>query len=160
ALDVFGDVMINKGLVREAGMAARSIPTYVGEWILSRYVEDGVLSAEGRSGVAGFLDRYLPVKGQKEELKHRLLGGETVRLLDDYSVTVNLKTGQRQLRIPLLDITDAFVAPEIVEQNHLLVSSGVWGVGDLFYVPPDGPTRGQVWMRRFQPFQIARIDRE
>jgi ATP-dependent Lon protease len=160
ALDSFGEVIIDKSLVRDAGLAARAIPTYVGEWILSHFVQDGLLDDEGRRRVAAFLDRYLPTKGQKEEIKHRLLSGETVRLLDDYSVTVNLRTGQRQLRIPLLDITDAFITPDLVDQNNLLVSSGVWGVGDLFYVPPEGAARGQVWMRSFQPFQIASIDRE
>jgi ATP-dependent Lon protease len=159
ALDYYGEVIINKHLIHEAGFGARAIPTYVGEWILSHFAEDGLLTEESRERVAAFLGKYLPTKGQKDEIKNRLLKLETVQLLDDYSVTVNLKTGQRYLRIPLLDINDAFISEQIVDQNELLVTSGVWGIGTLFYVPPDDPKeQGRVWVREFKPFQISRVD--
>jgi ATP-dependent Lon protease len=159
ALDYYGEVIINKHLIHEAGFGARAIPTYVGEWLLSRFAEDGVLTEGSRERIAAFLGRYLPAKGQKDEIKNRLLKLETVEILDDYSVTVNLKTGQRHLRIPLLDINDAAVSEQIVDRNPLLVTSGVWGIGSLFYVPPDSPgDKGQVWMREFKPFQVSQVD--
>lgn len=159
ALDYYGEVIINKHLIHEAGFGARAIPTYVGEWILSHFAQEGQLTEESRERIAAFLGKYLPTKGQKDEIKNRLLKMETVQLLDDLSVTVNLKTGQRHLRIPLLDISDAFVAEHIVDQNELMVTSGVWGIGSFFYVPPDGPgDKGQVWMREFRPFQISSVD--
>ena len=155
ALDHYGEVVINKYLIHEAGFGARAIPTYVGEWILSEYIEDGQLIDVSRRSIAEFLGRYLPTKAQKDEVKNRLLNMETVHLLDDYSV----KTGIRQLRIPLLDINDAFVTAQIVEDNELLLSSGVWGIGELFYVPPDEHgSKGQVWMRDFEPLQVGSID--
>lgn len=159
ALDYYGEVIINKGLIHEAGFGARAIPTYVGEWILSHFVEEGQLTEASRERIAAFLGQYLPTKGQKDEIKNRLLKMETVQLLDDFSITVNLNTGQRHLRVPLLDMSDAFLAERIVDQNELLVTSGVWGIGSLFYVPPDGPgDKGQVWMREFKPFQISSVD--
>jgi len=133
ALDYYGEVIINKHLIHEAGFGARAIPTYVGEWILSHFVEGGRLTEESRERIAAFLGKYLPTKGQKDEIKNRLLKLETVQLLDDYSVAINLKTGERLLRIPLLDINDAQVSGQIVDDNELLVTSGVWGIGDLFY---------------------------
>lgn len=159
ALDYYGEVIINKHLIHEAGFGARAIPTYVGEWLLSRFAEDGVLTEGSRERIAAFLGKYLPTKGQKDEIKNRLLKLETVQLLDDYSVSINLKTGQRHLRIPLLDINDAAVSEQIVDANPLLVTSGVWGIGSLFYVPPDNPRdKGQVWMREFKPFQVSHVD--
>lgn len=159
ALDYFGEVIINKHLIHEAGFGARTIPTYVGEWILSHFIQEGELTEASRERIAGFLGKYLPAKGQKDEIKNHLLKLETVQLLDDYSVTINLKSGQRSLRIPLLDINDAFVTEQIVDQNTLLITSGVWGIGSLFYVPPDGDgEKGQVWMREFRPFQVSTVD--
>lgn len=77
------------------------------------------------------------------------------------SVSINLKTGNRRLNIPFLDIRDAFISDEIVENNRLLLTSGVWGVGELFYVPPAYSSEdGQVWMREFKPFQVGSIDVE
>ncbi len=162
AVEHFAEVIINKSLIHEAGFGARAIPTYVGEWIMSRYLEDGELSDVSREKIAQFIARFLPAKGQKDTVKDILLRQEAVKLLDDYSVTVNLKSGQRQLRIPFLDINDANLTSLIVDQNALLLSSGVWGVGELFYIPPDGSDRkkGEVWMREFRPFQVGTIDLE
>ncbi len=159
ALDYYGEVIINKHLIHEAGFGARSIPTYVGEWVLSHYAQDGELTADSRDKIATFLTKFLPTKGQKDEIKNRLLHMETVQLLDDYSVRINLKSGERNLQIPLLDISDARVSAHIVDKNELLVTSGVWGIGDLFYVPPESRVeKGQVWMREFRPFQVSSID--
>lgn len=159
ALDYYGEVIINKHMIHEAGFGARAIPTYVGEWILSSYAEEGELTEVSRERIAAFLGKYLPTKGQKDEIKNRLLKMETVRLLDDYGVSINLKTGERLLHIPLLDIGDAQVSGHIVDENELLVTSGVWGIGDLFYVPPQGAgERGKVWMREFRPFQVSSVD--
>jgi ATP-dependent Lon protease len=160
ALEHFAEVIINKSIIHDAGFGGRAIPTYVGEWILSRFIEDGELSSQSRANVAQFIARYLPAKGQKDAIKDTLLRQEIVKLLDDYSVTVNLRTGQRQLRIPYLDINDAFIDGYIVDQHMLLLTSGVWGVGELFYLSPDGDERkkGEVWMRNFKPFQIGAID--
>jgi ATP-dependent Lon protease len=43
----------------------------------------------------------------------------------------------------------------------MLLSSGLWGVGKLYYVPKnDDNPRGQIWMREFRPFQLANMDLE
>lgn len=161
AYDYYGDVVINKNLINKAGFTSRAIPTYVGEWILYNFLEDGELTEESRDKISVFVNRYLPQKGQKEEIKNRLLNMENVKLLDDYSVVVNLKSGKRVLKIPFLDMNDAFISDEIVDKNTLLLTSGVWGVADLFYIPPSAPSeKGQVWMREFKPFQVGSIDLE
>lgn len=159
ALDLYGDVIINKSLTQKAGFASRAIPTYVGEWILYNFLQDGQLTDDARTKISVFINKYLPQKGQKEEIKNRLFNLESVRLLDNYSVSVNLRTGIRTLKIPFLDMNDCYVNDEIVERNNLLLTSGVWGVGELYYIPPqDTKEKGQVWMRDFKPFQIGNID--
>lgn len=161
AYNYYGDVVINKSLIQKAGFSSRAIPTYVGEWIIYNFLDDGELTDEARNKISKFITQYLPQKGEKEEVKNRLINMETVRLLNDYSVSVNLKTGKRTLNIPFLDKKDAFVSDDIVENNSLLLSSGVWGVGELFFVPPASPREpGQVWMRNFKPFQVGSIDME
>jgi ATP-dependent Lon protease len=159
ALDYYGEVIINKYLIHEAGFGARAIPAYVGEWILSHYVKGGQLTEASRDKIATFINKYFPPKGQKDDIKNRLINGEVVRLLDDYRVSINLDTGKRRLHIPLLDVTDARVTREIVDENELLVTSGVWGLGDLMYVPPETSTdQGRIWMREFRPFQVTSVD--
>lgn len=159
AVDTYGEVVINKNLVHQAGFTARSIPTYVGEWILYNFLDNGMLTEDSRRRISDFINTFLPQKAQKEQFKNRLLNMESIKLLDDYSVSVNLKTGNRQLRIPFLDINDAMISTQIVEENELLLASGVWGVGDLFYAPPENDNRhGSVILRSFKPFQINTVD--
>jgi ATP-dependent Lon protease len=160
AVEYLAEVVIDKSLIHQAGFGGRAIPTYVGEWIISRYLSDGEFTEEARARIAQFIARFLPAKGQKDQIKDSLLKQETVKLLDDYSVAVNLKSGQRNLRIPFLDINDAFVPGSIVDQNDLLLTSGVWGVGELFYIPPAGSERekGEVWLRDLKPFQVGALD--
>lgn len=159
ALDYLAEVVINKSLIYQAGFGGRAIPTYVGEWLISRYLEDGEFGESTRTRIADFIAKYLPAKGQKDQVKDALLRQEPVNLLDDYGVSVNLTTGKRMLRIPFLDINNAQIAGVIVEKNELLLTSGVWGVGELFYIPPeDGAKKGEVWMRDLKPFQVGKID--
>ena len=160
ALEHFAEVLIKKSLINEAGFGARAIPTYVSEWILSHYIENGELNVRARQQVAQFVGKYLPQKGLKDTVKEGLLKQQLIRLLDDYSVTVNLKTGVRHLRVPYLDINDACIDDIVVEKHPLLLTSGVWGVGELTYIPPDGKQykKGEVWMHSFKPYQVGTLD--
>jgi ATP-dependent Lon protease len=162
ALDVFSEVVINKSFVHQAGFGSRAIPTYVREWIISHYLEDtSDLTPVTREKIARFVQRFVPDKSQKETIKNQLFEQMEVQLLDNYSVYVNLAKGDRYLNIPFLDDDSALVSPQIVQDNEMLLSSGLWGVGALIYVPKSQDNqRGQVWMREFRPFQLANLDLE
>lgn len=159
ALDNFGSLIINKSFARKAGFGSRAIPVYVREWIVANYVGDPPdLTDEARSKIADFVRRFVPDKSERETIKNRLYEQNDVKLLDDFSVYVNLAKGDRHLIIPFLDESKGSVPPNIVRENEMLLSSGIWGVGTLSYAPPtdDGP--GQVIMRAFTPFQLASLD--
>lgn len=162
AVDYFGEIILNKGLIHQAGFGSRAIPTYVGEWIISHFVgDDQELTEENRERIAAFMQKFAPNKGEKEAIKNRLYEQDDVKILDNFSVYVNLLKGDRYLNIPFLDESSAFVSPQIVEENDMLLSSGLWGVGTLFYIPKsDENPRGQIWMKEFKPFQLAHVDLE
>lgn len=159
ALDNYGSLVINKSFARKAGFGSRAIPVYVREWIVAHYVGDSPdLMDDARTRIADFVRKYVPDKGERESVKNLLYEQNDVKLLDDYSVQVNLAKGDRYLLIPFLDESKASIPPNIVRENEMLLSSGLWGVGNLTYAPPtdDGP--GQVIMRSFTPFQLASLD--
>ncbi len=134
---------------------------YVREWIVSHYVGDSPnVTEEARSRIAEFVRKYAPAKSEREAMKNRLFEQNDLKLLDDYSVQVNLTKGDRYLIIPFLDESKGVVPPNIVRENEMLLTSGLWGVGTLVYAPPgdDGP--GQVILREFTPFQLASLDLE
>ncbi len=161
ALDNFGSLIINKSFGRKAGFGSRAIPVYVREWIVAHYVGDSPdLNAEARTKIAEFVHKYVPGKGERESIKNRLYEQFDVQFLDDFSVQVNLAKGDRYLIIPFLDESKASIPPNIVNENDMLLSSGLWGLGTMSYAPPTGDGPGQVIMRSFIPFQLAHLELE
>lgn len=160
ARDYYGEVVINKGLMAKAGFGARAIPVYVGEWIISQFVEKDDLSEDNRQEIAQIVTNYLPQKADKNMILNRLKEHEEVQILDDFRVNVNLEKNTHELRIPILDVTKGLIQKGIVDENPMLLKTGMWGIGTLRYVPPDGEEvlKGQIWMVDFKPFQSPGVD--
>jgi len=162
ALQVFSEIIINKSFVHKAGFGSRAIPTYVREWIISHYVGGELeISDSAREKIANFVRKNVPDKSEKETIKNHLFEQMEVQFLDNLSVYVNLAKGDRYLQIPFLDESTAQISPQIVQDNVMLLSSGLWGLGTFFYIPPsEDIKKGQVWLREFRPFQLANVDIE
>lgn len=162
ARDYYGEVVINKGLMGKAGFGARAIPVYVGEWIISQFIEKDGLTEEGREEIVKIITKYLPQKADKNIILNRLKKQEEVNILDDFRINVNLDKNTHELSIPVLDVNKAMIQKGIVDENSMLLKTGMWGIGALRYVPPDGEEvkKGQIWMVDFKPFQSPGIDLE
>ncbi len=152
--ECFPDVSVHKGVAGSIGAGERAIPAFVRDWLVSRYSVGG---EPDRSRIQQFLAEHLPDKQQREFLRNRLMNGEQLTLLDGYEVTVDLRKGERVLKIPALDIFDAKVLGSIVDRNPLLLSGPVWGAGRLEYRFGE---QGEVWMTEFHPMQTANVDLE
>lgn len=160
AKDYYGEVVINKGLMGKAGLGARAIPVYVGEWIISQFMDGDELTEEGRTEIVNTISKYLPQKADKNTILNRLMEQEEVRILDDFRVNVNLDRQTHDLSIPLLDVSNGMVQKDIIDNNPMLLKTGMWGLGTLRYVPPDGEDvkKGQIWMVEFKAFQTSGVD--
>jgi len=160
AKDYYGEVVINKGLMGRAGFGARAIPVYVGEWIISQFMDGDELTDDGRSEIVNTISKYLPQKADKNMLLNRLMEQEEVRILDDFRVNVNLSRNVHELGCPLLDINNGMVQKNIIDENPMLLKTGMWGLGTLRYVPPDGDEvkKGQIWMVDFKAFQTPGVE--
>jgi len=160
AKDYYGEVVINKGLMRKAGFGARAIPVYVGEWIISQFMDGDELTPDGRNEIVKTVSKYLPQKADKNTILNRLMEQEEVRILDDFRVNVNLERHTHDLSIPLLDVSNGMVQKDIIDNNPMLLKTGMWGLGTLRYVPPDGEDvkKGQIWMVDFKAFQTPGVD--
>ena len=160
AHDYYGEVVINKGLMSKAGFGSRAVPVYVGEWIVSQLIENDNLTDEGRKKIVDIISEFLPQKSDKNIYLNRLKEQEEVKILDDFRLNVNLDNNTHELSIPALDVSKAMIQKGIVEENPMLLKTGMWGLGTLRYVPPDGDDvkKGQIWMVDFKPFQTPGVD--
>ena len=162
AQSVFGEVCIDKGLFLASGMLSRSIPTFVAEWILDRFCPDGTLTNDAFSSINRFIEEHLPRKEQKEQIKNRLAEGESITVLDQFSVYVDLKRNIRRVRIPCID-ENGYIEGHLIDKYRNLLGGGLWGAGTLNYHPPDrgeNSGEGQVWLVDFKPLQVSALDLE
>lgn len=162
AHDYYGEVVINKGLMGKAGFGARAIPVYVGEWIISQFLENGAIKEAARERITGIVTKFLPQKADKNRILNDLKDHKPVQILDDFRVSVNLDKNTHELSIPVLDESHALIQKPILDSNPMLLKTGMWGLGTLQYVPPDGDEvkKGQIWMTDFKPFQTPGVDLE
>ena len=58
AKDYYGEVVINKGLMGKAGFGARAIPVYVGEWIISQFMDGDELTDDGRAEIVNTISNH------------------------------------------------------------------------------------------------------
>jgi len=159
AREVFGEVCIDKSLFIRSGIFARSIPTFVGEWILDRFCPDGNLDQAVQQKIDEFIRSHLPRKDQKQEMRNRLVEGETITVLDHFTVFVDLKTGLRKVHVPCID-ENGFIESNLLHQYPRLLGGGLWGAGKITWHGPDGQTSrgGEVWLTEFRPLQVSKLD--
>jgi len=152
----FADVCINKALLKKVGVLGRSIPAFVSDWLVSRYSNGDNVDTHK---IKTFLERHLPDKQQKQVILNRLVNGEKLKILDSYSVRVDIQSGARILTIPCLDISNARVRETIIDNHPLLLLGNVWGSGTLLRITDsEDHNKGNVWMERFVPMQTSRVD--
>jgi len=160
AKEIFGEVCIDKGLFLKSGMLARSIPTFVAEWILDRFCPEGFLSEEVLSKMNKFIEEHLPRKEQKEQIKNRLAKGENITVIDQFTAYIDLKRNLRRVHVPCID-ENGYIESRLTDQYPSLLGGGLWGAGTLSYQPPDedkASRGGQVWLADFKPLQVAALD--
>jgi ATP-dependent Lon protease len=134
----FSELIIDKALVRQLKIRdKRTIPSFVEEWLISRFQKHGKSDADVYADITSFMSKHLPSKTEKETIKYRLQQGESVVLLDRFEVRIDISKGKKLLTIPCLEERNATVSNEVLEKNQSLLEGGQWGAGRLF-VNSDG----------------------
>ena len=155
----YGPVAVDKHLVMQE--APRSVPSYVGEWLVRRFF-GGALAEDARDRMASFVGRHLPRPGQREEIKAQLRRAGQVTIIDEFKVLTDLRANRYLLVIPSLDLSDAYIDDDLVDQHERLLAGGVYGAGHLLYEPEaltdSNPMR--IRMDRFEPIQMSSFDFE
>lgn len=155
----YGAVAVDKRLVAQE--APRSVPSYVGEWLVRRFFT-GSPADDARHRMSAFIDKHLPMPGQREEVKAQLRRVGHYTLIDEFKVFTDLRANRYTLMIPSLDIGDAYIDDELVDRHEMLLSGGVWGAGRLRY-EPDGPSEAssmRIRMDSFEAIQMSSFDFE
>jgi ATP-dependent Lon protease len=152
----FGELVIDKALVRQLNIRGnRTIPSFVEEWLISRFQKPDKSQAEIYADVTAFMSKHLPAKTEKEKIKYQLYSGESVVILDRFEVSIDITKGKKLLSIPCLDINNASIADEVLEKNQSLLEGGQWGAGRLFVIS-DGKNN-IIELIEFNPMQSGKV---
>ncbi len=154
---VFSDLVIDKALVRSLKIRdKRTIPSFVEEWLISRFQKSGKSNADIYQDVTAFMSKHLPAKTEKERIKHELQSGDTLTLLDRFHVRVDIAKDKKYLSIPCIEESNARVSNDVINTNPILLEGGQWGAGRL-EVRPEGKIN-VIEMIDFKPMQSGKVD--
>jgi len=154
--EIFNELTIDKALVRQLKIRdKRTIPTFVEEWLISRFQEPDKSNTDVYNDVTGFMSKHLPAKMEKEKIKYQLQQNESVVLLDRFDARIDIKKDRKLMSIPCLDERNAHVTHEVLEQNESLLEGGQWGAGRL--VVRDESNDKVIELVEFHPMQSGMV---
>jgi ATP-dependent Lon protease len=136
---VFGDVSIHKKRLPSTKLDKKGIPGFVAEWAIDTIVPGtGELSKAEIQRITDWTEKYIPVPKDSEFIKHRLLAGETIKILSPLEVRVIIDKRYKGVNISgrfgslkLLNLNMIFMPDELVDQYPELLNEGMWGVVEL-----------------------------
>ena len=147
---VFRGLVIDKRRLPASQLQKRGVPAYVGEWLLDTLVPGrGELTSEEAQKVRDWAAKYVPGPNDQQVIKHRLLQGETIKVLTPVQVEVNLNRGTRYAKLSLLGIDSAAISDELPSIYPDLLRQGMWGVVELL------STGDGVAIQSFRPMQAT-----
>jgi len=154
--ETFSELTIDKALVRKLNIRdKRTIPSFVEEWMVSRFQQPGKSDAEVYKDITGFMSKHLPAKTDKEKIKYQLHNNESVVLLDRFEARIDISKDMKLLSIPCLDERNAHVSHEVLENHTTLLEGGQWGAGRL-NVRDEGKSK-VIELVEFNPMQSGSV---
>jgi ATP-dependent Lon protease len=155
--EAFSDLVIDKALVRSLKIRdKRTIPSFVEEWLISRFQKSGKTNADIYQDVTAFMSKHLPAKTEKERIKYELQSGEALTILDRFNIRVDIAKDKNILSIPCIEEINARVSDNVIEQNPILLEGGQWGAGRLIVRSED--KINVIEMVDFKPMQSGKVD--
>ncbi|NPV84915.1 MAG: BREX system Lon protease-like protein BrxL [Anaerolineae bacterium] len=151
-LQTFEHLAIDKRRLPSSQLTKRNIPAYVAEWLLDNLVPgDGPISPEKLEAIQTWADQFIPIPGETNIIKNRLLNGEVVKVLTPVEVEIRLTRNVRErvAQLKLLGLADVHIPDTFVEAYPDLLKQGMWGVAELI------DTQEGVAISSFKPMQAS-----
>jgi len=148
--------IVGKNLTQKAGL--NYLPRYVAEFILGNYLDRFEDPDIAIKEAKAFVTTHYPENNSGELLKHKLLEEGEIKILQKYDVTVNLKKEEYYATTPILH-EKIHVDPNYTSYYPALLTTGMWGLGHLYYIPSD-QSDYKMELVDFKPFQLGSFDRD
>jgi ATP-dependent Lon protease len=152
----FGDYAVDKSLLQAAEVS--KLPGFVAEYLMTEFSMKYGGDWQGR--LREFIEGHYFEASEKEYLKHRLVEGRRISIVDELRVWVDLEGGGYRGIVPTIGENDVRVPADIPKKYEMTMKTGMWGLIELEYSPetaaksPGGDLlENPVMVVGFEPFQ-------
>jgi ATP-dependent Lon protease len=154
AREIFGDQVVVKSLANQA--AFHRLPRYVSEYMIAKYVKPESWR-DDLAKVQAKIKDLLPDLDHRELIKDGLLRNGEIIVIDNVEARVDLRSGQRWARVPVINDERVRVSAVLLEQNPGLLLGGLWGTSRVRYAP-EVDSNAPNELVAFTPFQVGPPD--
>ncbi len=151
---ILGDHVVVKSLSSQA--AFQGLPRYVAEYLIAKYVQPESWK-DDLAKMTSKIKELLPNLEHRELLKEKLLRVGEVVVIDNIEARIDLKNGQRWVRVPALSDDRVRVGSQLLEQFSGLLLGGLWGTAKIKY-SPETDSAAPNELIHFTPFQVGPPD--
>ena len=155
AKSYFLDVVLNKENVDKVGLSDKPIPSFVVDWLVSKYSDGNDIDI---NAINVFIEKYLPEKSMKEEIKHKLMKNGSSKLLDSLKVKVDLVKSEYKAKLSSIGLDNLKINESIINDNPIILHGDTWGQVNLLYKIGDQPGKSEVWVNDFKIMQTGVVD--
>ena len=152
--DSLGDKVVVKSLAQNT--AFQGLPRYVSEYLIAKFVQPATWR-DDLVKVQTKIKELLPDLERRELKKEALLRLGELTLIDNIEARIDLKNGERWVRVPAIQDDKVRVGSDLLSQHPGLLLGGLWGTAKLKYSPEehrDAPNE----LVSFTPFQVGPPD--
>lgn len=156
--DIFPDMVVLKNPKRTQFFSDLSLPSYMRDWLVMKFSDESGDVDINR--IDRYIKDYIPNREDFEQIKFRLINGESVRFLARIRVSVDIKKGKTNFEMPdfggIRSGAAGIVENSVVDswKNTLLKESENWGIIELLWTQDYSSKKatGYIEMVDYSPF--------
>jgi ATP-dependent Lon protease len=138
------------------------VPTYVLEYLLGQYcaTDDEATIVEGVETVKNIIAKHFVHRDESQIIKSTIREKGSHRIIDKVAVQLNDRQDIYEASFANLGLNRIPISDELIREHQKLLSSGVWCILTLGYVPSEERDHIPWMVESLKPIQVSNVDIE
>ncbi|MFW6371831.1 MAG: anti-phage BREX system Lon protease BrxL, partial [Bacteroidota bacterium] len=155
----FGGKVVRKDLTKLVKGNA-IVPTYVLEYLLGQYcaTDDEETINQGVETVKNIIAGHFVHRDEAQVIKSTIREKGSHRIIDKVAVRLNDKKDHYEASFANLGLNRIPISDQIIRSHQKLLSSGVWCILTLAYMPSEDKDDSPWIIEQLKPIQISNVD--
>ncbi|MBQ0769203.1 MAG: BREX system Lon protease-like protein BrxL [Bizionia sp.] len=138
------------------------VPTYVLEYLLGQYcaTDDEATIDEGVETVKNIIVKHFVHRDESQIIKSTIREKGSHRIIDKVAVQLNDRQDRYEASFANLGLNRVPISDALIREHQKLLSSGVWCILTLAYVPSEERDHIPWMVESLKPIQVSNVDIE